>query len=198
MASSSISETDIYNRALTKIGSELITSTSQNVERARVMDSLYTPIRDRLLRESQWNFSITRTTLSVDGTAPDWGFGSRFALPTDFISMISTNNNTRFQIEGNFIASDEENSLEIKYVARVTDTSRYDPYFVDALASLMAYEASEKLSQSNTKKSMLFNEYQDSVIRAKRQDGIEDDPVEWIEDDWILIRDQGGTGRFPV
>jgi len=185
---SAVSETDIYNRALTKLGSDLITSTSQNIERARTMDSLYAICRDRVRRECAWNFAIKRDTLSADATAPEFDWDSRFALPNDFIMMIETDNQSKFRVEGPYLFSNEANSLKIKYLYRNEDTSTYDTVFIEALAALMAYEACEKITQSNTKKAELLRDYTVTVQMGKQRDGQEDDAVEEPEDSWLTAR----------
>lgn len=186
--SSGVSETEIYNRALTKLGSELISSTSQAVERARVIDNMYASVRDRVLRACPWNFAEKDVTLSADATDPTWEFGSRFLLPADFIMMQKTELTSRYKIRGRYIHSDEETTLKIVYIFRNEDTASYDPLFVEALASLLAYEACEKITQSNTKKDSLMVEYTRNIREAKMRDGYEDDAQEFIEDDWLTAR----------
>lgn len=199
--STSFSETDIYNRALTKLGSELITGTTDNVDRARVMRSIYFHARDRILRESEWNFAIKRDTLSADATPPAWGWDARYLLPADFISFIGTDDQSvgvtstggsgefrsdGFRIEGEYIMSNVSNSLRIVYIFRNEDTAKYDTLFVEALASLMAYEACERITQSNTKKAELLRDFETTIRRAQKRDGLEDDAVDYPEDSWVL------------
>lgn len=193
----SMTEVDIANRALTKLGSQFISSLTEENERARVMNKNFNPVRQKLLRENTWNFTLTRDTLAADPVAPAFHWTARFAYPSDFMRMVATENNSPFRLEGNFILSMIENSLNITYVADITDTSQYDTYFVEAFAALLAYETSPRLAQDNRQQDQLFRDYNLELIRAKRLDGQEDDPKHQIEDSWINARriDTGFVGE---
>ena len=185
---STLTEVDIANIALTKMGEETIADLGDNNVRAKTMDTLYVPMRDRLLRENKWNFSIKRTTLSADSTDPNWGFAKRFAIPADMLAFVSTESNSPYRLEGNFIHSDVGNSLKVKYIARITDATQFDTYFVDALAALLAAQASLKISNSLSDKQFLLAEMDEAITNAKRFDGWEDDPQVEPEDAWIDAR----------
>ena len=137
---SSLSEIDIINRALAKIGDQRITSRTDNVNRARIMDNLYDGVRDELLRESPWNFATKRTTLAADPVAPVYEWETAFAVPADILYMVSTENNSAYRLEGNQILSHQENSLKITYIRRVTDATEFDTGFAEALAAKLASE----------------------------------------------------------
>ena len=159
------------------------------------MDSLYDGCRDRLLRECPWNFAIKRVALATDGT-PAWGtdvYAYTYPVPSDFLYMMHTENFQDYTLEGNKILAASSNgvaggALKIRYVARITDASVYDTLFVEALAYRLAYEACERITQSNTKKSDLFSEYELTMTRAKRLNGQEDSPENYVDDEWILAR----------
>jgi hypothetical protein len=46
----------------------------------------------------------------------------------------------------------------------------------------------EAFTQSTQKKQALFEEYSDSITRAKRVDAQENPPAEFEEDEWVLAR----------
>ena len=186
--SSGVSQTDIYNRALTKLGSELISSPTQNVDRARVLDAMYPIVRDSVLRDNPWNFAVKRTILAVSGTTPAWEWGYQFLLPSDFIMLMEVKDQEKYKIEGEYILTDQENNLNIKYIYRNEDTAKYDSLFVEALACKLAFEACERITQSNTKKENLERDYETAMSKAKMRDGYEDDPRDYIEDDWVTAR----------
>jgi len=186
-------EIDVINKALTLLGDRVISSRSENNERARVMDAIYDNTRDRILRECPWNFAVKRVKLSSSGT-PVWGdYGYLYPLPTDFLYMMETDGATDYTIEGGNILSDATNgvaggTLSIRYVSRVTDVSRMDPLFTEALAFRLAYDACEKITQSNTKKDYLYREYETTMARAKRYNGQEDNAYYYVQDEWIKAR----------
>lgn len=190
---STYTEIDIINKSLTLLGGNQITSRSENTEAAKTMDAIYDGCRDRVLRECPWNFAVTRTSIASSGT-PAWGdFGFLYPKPSDFLQMINTKDHDDYTLEGENILANATDGLtsgplSIKYVARVTDTSRYDTMFVEALAYRLAYEACERITQSESKKSGLFQEYELTMTRAKRINGQEDAPEKYVEDEWIRAR----------
>lgn len=190
---SSLSEIDIINRALAKIGDQRITSRTDNNNRARIMDGLYEGVRDELLRECPWNFAVRRDTLSADPIAPIYGWATAFAVPADLLYMVSTENNSAYRLEGNQILSNQENSLKITYVRRVEDPTEFDTGFADTLASKLAYEGAPNIAADPRLEEKLFRDYNLTLIRSKKTDGQEDDPREWPVDDWELAR---SGGRF--
>ena len=187
------SQTDICNRALQKLGAPKITSIDEDSVAALSCLRCYELLRDKLLEAYTWKFSIERTTLAADATDPDWGRAQRFALPADFLRLYDdypedAQHTKDWEIEGGYILTDETDTLYLRYIKRVEDTSLFPPTFVDALASEMAYEMCEELTQSNTKKAALKNDKEDAIALAKRTNAIQRRPVSSNTDPWITVR----------
>ena len=192
----------IYNRTLTKLGSQPVTSTSDESEQCRILNRIYEYVRDAELRDNNWNFAIKRASLAADGTAPAWGYDTRYALPSDCIRLIEIDGFTGlneplgsygpghadFHIEGGYIMCDETGEIDIRYVCKETDTSKYDTLFVEAIASKMAFEACEALTNNAGKKEQYLRDYKEAVSRAKRGDGVETPAEPLQEDSWNLAR----------
>ena len=190
---SSLSEIDIINRALSKIGDRRISSRTENTNRARIMDGLYEGVRDELLRECPWNFAVKRTSLSAVTPAPIYEWTTSFDVPSDLLYMVSTESNSAYRLEGNQILSNQTNSLRITYIRRVTDTTEFDTGFAEALAAKLAYEAAPNITADTELQDALFRDFNLTLIRSKKTDGQEDAPREWADDDWELAR---SGGRF--
>lgn len=196
------SQTEIANRALTKIGEARILSLSDNVEAARVVYSCWSHVRDAELRARNWNFSMTRTSLAALVSAPAWGFQYQYQLPADCLRVIQvdehfsgpsmsdyrTRSEAAHQIEGGKILTDIGAPLKIRYVARVEDTGIWDALFVEAFACRLAAEVCERLTQSNTKRDMAWQEYKTAIREAVRADAIENPPEPLPDDTWMLSR----------
>lgn len=189
---SALSEIDIINRALAKMGDQRITDRSENTNRARIMDSIYDGVRDELLRDCPWNFATQRDTLSADPAPPVYEWATAFAVPADFLYMVATENNSAYRLEGNQILSNHENSLNITYVRRVTDATEFDTGFAESLAAKLAYEAAQNITADTALQDRLFRDYNLTLIRSKKTDGQEDDPRSHAVDDWELARNSGG------
>lgn len=188
------SKTDICNRGLSKLGIPRVSNVeTADTKAARVMRYNYDTLRDALLTEYPWNFALKRGRIAANATAPSWGFNKAYTLPSDFLALIEIKNNPDYRVETDAdgdiaILTNEGSPLYILYISRVTDTGRFDPLFIEAFASRLALEGSEELTESNTKKQILFQEYQQSITRAYASDAIQDPAQNRRESEWVLSR----------
>ena len=74
------------------------------------------------------------------------------------------------------------------YISRIEDPNVYDALFFDTVATRLAADLAEPLTQSTTKKKALMEEYDAFIDDAKRADAQENPPAEYEEDDWISVR----------
>lgn len=196
------SQVEITNRALTKIGEARILSLTDDVEAARVVSSLWDIVRDAELRARNWNFSIVRTSLPALVAAPAWGFGYQFQLPSDCLRVIQVDeffpgpsmsdyrnrSEAPYQIEGGKILTDLTAPLKVRYVSRIEDTGSWDSAFIEVFACRLAVEICERLTQSNTKRDLAWNEYGEAIKSAVRADAVENPPEPLPDDSWMLAR----------
>ena len=194
MASSTV---DICNRALQKLGAKRIGLITENSPNARACIALYDQLRDAELRNHPWTFAIKRAEIAKDATDPAWGRDASFQLPTDFLRLINTYPEmndpfTDFEIEGRKILTNRAAPLRIRYIARITDENVMDVLFTEALASRLAIELGEEITQSNTKKQLLYGEYEENINRAKKANAIERpavvSPNSNYDDTWVNVR----------
>lgn len=185
----SASVVDVVNRALDKLGHGAITSLSDGTKAANLATRTWPIVRDQALRDHPWNFAIKRVTTAPLSTAPAWGFTYQHELPSDFLRLIEILDLSQgeYQLESGKVLTDE-NVLYIRYVALVTDPNEYDTLFIDAVAARLAYEMCEALTQSNQKKQILWEEYTESVRKARMVDAVENPPAVFEEDSWINAR----------
>lgn len=180
---------DVCNKALDKLGHGPITSLADGTKAANLCTRAWPLIRDQVLRDHPWNFAVKRAVLPPSTTAPGWGFSTAFPLPNDNLRLLEVRDlsTDEYSVEDGSILADAT-TLYIRYIYRVTDPNRYDALFIDAAACRLAFELCEALTQSNTKKDALFQEYEDSLTRARRVDGQENPPQRYEEDEWISVR----------
>lgn len=191
------SKTEIANRALSKLGEPRVSNIdTTDTKPARVMKYMWDMVLDAELTAFPWSFAVTRTQLAADATAPAWGYARRFRLPSDFLSLLEVRYNPAFQIEtdatsgGRFILTDQGAPLYIRYIKRVTDTAEFDPLFNEALASKLAYEGCEEITNSNVKRQLAATDYDQAVSRAYANGSIQEGPVALQESMWIVAREQ--------
>ena len=189
------SKTDIGNRAISKLGEQRVSNIDTvDIKAAKVIRYMWDSIRDLLLASFPWNFAIARTQLAKDAAAPSWGYANRYTLPSDFLALLEIKGNYDYRLEsstsgGRYILTDAGSPIYIRYIRRVTDTGEFDPLFSEAFASRLAYEGCEEITQSNTKKQILAQEYEKNISMAYANDSIQDPPTELQADEWINARE---------
>lgn len=184
------SKTDIANRALSKLGETRVSNVdTDNTKKAKVIRYMYDSVRDAMLTAYPWNFAIARTQLAKDASAPSWGYRNRYTKPSDFLALLEIQNNPDYRLEGEYILTNSGSPLYIRYIKRIQDSGLLDPIFVEAFATRLAYEGCEEITQSNTKKQILFQEFRDIINQAYASDAIQDPPQLLQEDSWIISRE---------
>ena len=181
---------DIVNRALDKLGQNpVVNLVTDGTTSANLANRTWPIVRDQMLREHPWNFAIKRTNLAPLSDAPDWGYNYQHELPSDFLRLVEIRDvdTDEYQLEGGKILTDES-ILYIRYVAIIEDPNEYDSAFIDALASRLAFEMCERLTQSNTKKELFWEEHLGMLSKAKSIGAIENPSSVFEEDEWIEVR----------
>lgn len=196
------SETDIANRALTKIGAGRIISLSDDLEAARVINNVWDSVRDGELRAHLWNFAVRRDQLAALVSVPSWRFAYEYQLPSDCLRVLQVgeyfpqpsltnyrgSDESAWRIEDTKIRTDYGAPLPILYVSRSENTGTWDALFVSAFASRLAFEICERLTDSTSKRELAMREYRDAIRQAVTCNAIENPPQPIADDAWVLAR----------
>jgi hypothetical protein len=190
------SEVSICNLALQKLGEERIVSLSEDSRNAREVSACYEALRDKELRSYLWGFAKTRVTLAPSAVVPDFTYAAAFPLPADYLRLIKpVRLGLDWQLERHqgvlSILTNDGDTLEVRYIAKVTDTTLYDPCFVEMLACKIAWHCCEALTQSNTKKAAILEEYAIHKAEARRTNAFELPTLEEPIDPWLAARGSG-------
>lgn len=187
------SATDIINMGLVKIGEKRISSqgyATPTNERERIANEHYERLRDAELRKNIWNFAVKRAVLSEDATAPTGNdYSTRYALPADFLRLINIEETTDWSIESGYILTNTSDSINIKYVRRVTVENDMDPLFRDALACRIGVEFCDRLTQKRAKRGDVIQEYTAFMATAAQVDAIENPSQKMPESTFLTVRD---------
>jgi hypothetical protein len=204
MSSSATTEVDLANMALTMLGQQPINDLTDNNNRANLVDKRLADVRDSVLRAHQWNCCIKRASLSKDATAPVWGFSGRYQLPTDFIRIVSLENDAvEYRIEaGNqgdtpelYIVTDSED-MNILYVANITDVSQMDSSLKQAVATRLAADIAVAVTGDTAQEAAMMQKYELLLMEARFEDSVAHSSLETIRGgEWISSRLGGGTFR---
>jgi len=193
-------EVDICNRALQKLGAQLLTSLSDDSRNARSCNAAYSTVRDEELAANPWSFAIKRASIAADAVLPTWGRTYSYTLPADFLRLLprypeDDPDAVDWIIEGSKILTDDSAPLQIRYIAQITDTTAMPSLFREVLAAKLAVELCEDLTQSNSNKQFLLAEYEQAVRRAKMLNAIQKVPQAAFESSWISEREDG-SGKW--
>ncbi len=176
---------EICNNALIRIGSKTITSLSDGDKVANACSLVYEQARNLLFRQHLWNFAIKRATLASETDAPAFGFSYSYPLPSDFVRVKDLDDSAIvYKIENNRLLTDSE-SVNLTYVSRVEDVTKFDALFTEALILSLAIKVGFVLNGSNAREQALKDEYQKVLFLAKQVDG-QDDTTDALEADYFL------------
>lgn len=90
--------------------------------------------------------------------------------------------------ESNFIVSANPDIIIYRFVADINNSLTFDPMFNEGLASRIAFEVCEPLTQSGTKLQAIANEYKTFMSEAGLVNAIETGPVQPEVDPYIQCR----------
>lgn len=186
------SEVAICNIALSRIGAYPIANFTDASKEARECNTLYTYIRDSVLRDHKWSFATKRTILAeLNETCS--GYDYVYAYPSDCLVAHEIYNDTgdlsgvaydyttdtyyptgkiEFEVASsstltNKIILSNKEAAELIYTARITDTNMYDTIFIDAFAYRLAAELAITIKGSGQLTQSLYQLYMNRIGQAK-------------------------------
>ena len=178
------STVQLASNALRMIGADPITALTDDNDRARVMDALYTPTLDAMIQMHNWNFAQRRVALAALTAVPVWGYGQMFQLPQEpfCLQVLETNLETdqawRIETYATATASyrvllTDASAVSILYLARITDPSLYPGLFSRAFEYELAYLASYPLTRNAQLREALRADKELAWQKAKSRDAQE-------------------------
>jgi len=189
------SDTEIANLALDKLGARSIDSLDADNDRARLVKRFFPLVRDRVLRSHNWNFAVTRVTLTADTATPDWEYDYQYSLPEGVnkcLRVIEVENEDfhegTWKVEGRKIVTDKGGPIKIKYIKQVVNYGNWDGLAVEMFAAHLAADMAQSIGPSNTTQANLVQIARERTAEAKALDGQEGMPEVIVNDEWIDVR----------
>lgn len=198
------SSTSIANRALQMLGANTILALTDATREARAMNTCYDSCRRAELRAHTWNFAKKRSVLAPDASGPAFGYTYQFSLPTDCLRVPLPRDATLDWVEegGKLLTNTLQSpylgvptttsssgaQLSLVYIADITDCTKFDALFLEALAARMALACVDQITQSNTKKEEVRKDYLAIIQEARKVNAMENLPAEPVDDPWLLGR----------
>ena len=184
------SEVQIANRALHKLGvRKRITSLSlDGTKQSKLINGMFADVRDAEFEDHYWRFAMRQFSVAALSTTPAHTWDAEYQLPVDFAKLYRLVDNPKFAPQGKKILTDAGAPLQGEYIAIITDPNEWSPLFREGLAARIAFECTETLTQSNTKKEAMAADYKDTIRRAKRSNAIMLDPEQEEITAWEEVR----------
>lgn len=193
-----LSQVQIVNLALTKLGQDRVVAITDDTEAARVMRSMWDMTLDTVLASFPWKFAIKRVELPALVDVPlgtEWTL--QYTLPDECLRLVQVGEDwvfynpttPLFTLEGGVILTNEPAPLFVRYVQRVSNVGLWPSLFGRVMAMQLAADAAEKLTTSNTKFDSAMTALEIAMREARRQNAIERPPMQLAASDWLASRD---------
>lgn len=186
-----VSEVSICNSAIAKIGGQRLVSLDDANERARLFKEQYPKLRDELLQAHPWGFATKRAAPAAVVLPPNSLYSYKYQLPLDCLRVLEVEGaSAKWATEDGFLIVDYPNPV-IKYIAQVTDVSKFPPAFSETLAAKLAADTCYSLVQSVTLRAQLITEYEKALRLARSYNAQESSGERVYADSWLHSRYSG-------
>lgn len=176
-----VSETSICNQALTWLGQKPINSLDDPNEKAEWMRNNYPFVRDAVVEEGLWSFATVRGKSEVTQKdawgqmyahpkPPEWMAVKRVYLNVDNWDRSNWTPDESWELSGDYVLSNSS-VIYLYGVERVTDTGKFTPMFVQALAARLAADAAIPITENRLLQRELWVLWERKLIQALAQDG---------------------------
>lgn len=160
-------------------------------------DIQWAPVQNCTMKNIQFDYPI--------GSGPTYDSQTKnaFRLPANFLRMANPDPKagavsflgapsgrmySDWNLEGNYITSMDPGLLIIRFVADIIKVRDFDDLFAEGLASRMAFETCERITQATDKQSICKENYGMAIGEARAINAIEIGAEEPPVDDWISTR----------
>lgn len=189
---------DIINLALSHLGETPNVSSIEPPEgsaHAEVCARFYPIARDVALEMRNWSFAMKHVALAeVTNTSASWRF--KYQLPTDCIRAIGVQMpgdisqdiySDDFMIEQQFLFTNAPVAT-LRYLFRLTDTTRYPPLFVNAITWLLASYLAGPIAKSTELKTWCMQTFSNELSLAAESVANAGKITDTYQPDWIRGR----------
>ena len=170
----------ICNIALSRVTAPRMQAITDATREARECNLIYDFNRDLVLSEYDWTFARESVALALDDDASATGWDLAYSLPADCLAPRRLYNALGddaepipFEIRGRVLFTNEIDA-ELIYTKRVTDATKYDAAFSDALAWRLAADLAVPLKNSLTLQQNRMQMYQMSIGKASAKNTSEE------------------------
>lgn len=129
--------------ALSRLGANNISSLTDNTPEAKLCNTYFDTLSERVMVNGSWTTTIKRTSLARTTNTPAFDFTYEYQLPVDpkclkVLNVYEDNpGDTEFKIEGDKLLTDSS-SVKIRYIAKLEDTQDWGPLLTETFEILLA------------------------------------------------------------
>ncbi len=194
-----LSETEICNRALGRLGQERILAITDEGAAGRACQLHFSGTRDEVLRSHRWNFATERGVLTRLSEAPAFGWLYQYSLPVDYIRALEVNGTEDgkgcpWTVEAGRLLTNEA-TVNLVYIRRETLVSKWDSLFQEAMTLKLAMKLATVLRGSAAQVADLGQEYERVTAplarRVDANEGRERRPLRPFRSDFVAARYRG-------
>lgn len=210
------SPVEICNMALGWLGGNLIISLNDPSIEAKLCKAVYAPLRDAVLEERAWTFAVKRLVPAALVALPVYGYDKAFQIPVEVIRILQVSRAGEVQdgtiIDGSFksatrggtgmgretriewdregdqILCNNADSIFIRALIRIEDTTKFSPAFDQALAARMAMDLAIPIASSQKLQKDMAIMYSDKIRMAAATDGMQGRSQNVRSDAFTVVR----------
>jgi hypothetical protein len=186
---SPLSDLDLVNAALVKLGALPIRSFDDADASAGVAAALYPVVAEATLTAHPWSFTLKRARLGPLDGAPLADFGARFPLPADFLRAIYVDDrgsSPRYAIVAGELHTDARDVV-LTYQFRPGEDV-FPPFFRAALVAKLAAELCIPVTESTARAEALDRLAERELERAWSIDRAQETPPLVGDDSLVRVR----------
>lgn len=181
-----LTDLEIVNNALGRLGVERISSLTDDSKRAKLANDFLNISRRATLEFTPWDFALKRATLTATGV-PAFEYSYSFDAPADLVKIVSEFNKNEYHVEGGKILADT-NTLNIKYIYEIDEDVKRTPTFDKAWYLVLASEMAYSLTQNTKLATDLLSEAEFVAGRASSLNASGSTPISYEIDDFLNSR----------
>ena len=196
MASPIISQVQVCNSALLKVGTDIISDINEGARAAVICRTLFAYLQDEVMAASPWRFATRSVVLYPNGNTPPFTYTFAYDIPQDCLRLLSPDDDALiWKVEdGGDWSNDEvqilsnESSLNMRYIFRQNDYSQWTSLFAETLAWRIAMELALSITRSIPMKQECEKSYKEALAQARAINAVIGTPVPLEADIWSKAR----------
>lgn len=190
-----MTELQIYNKALIRLGQEPLDAIDEDsrlgdLVRGQYEHSLLEMLYDTVL-DHNWKFAVKRIQLNADINTPLFDYVTQYKKPADCLKVINIGvRGDDFVEEGDFILTNlaDTEVLNLRYLANVSDTTKFTPFFTKSLYLHIALELCQTVTQDKNLFQLIEAEFKEVKHRAVAREAYSAQPDQFYYNDSLGIR----------